>query len=869
MQAPERTNTVVVADDQPASRQLVSTLLGYREYRVWEANDGVEALALIETHRPDLLISDLLMPRMDGFELARRIRANGDPAVRSLPIILYTATYHSDQVAELAAECGVAGVIAKPVEPADMYAAVDRARDARRAHPHLLTPGRIDPRHFALVRDKVAEQAARLDAARQRMIDLASLGQSLALVDDSIDASMRFCVRAREILLVREVIVALTDQSLGLLHTWIRCSADGEPLVTHVNTPLTLSPPRAALKEPGVLASPAAEAMFASLRGEPGPCLAAPIAAGSRSYGWVYAGGRLSGTMGNDDEATMAAMAAQLAVSFESAHQGTVARQRGVQLASESAARVHTEAELQDVQEQRHFALKAARCGIWQFNPRTGDVRCDVTMSDVLGVPAAALPTTVGAFLPMVHGDDRQHVAEVLSNSPNAAQIESLELRTVWPDGSVHWLGVEGKVSNVGSGADPVYRGVAIDITDRRQLEEQFRRVQKIEAIGQLAGGVAHDFNNLITAILGFAELIDARLAPDDPTRRDLSEITRAGKRAAGLTRQLLAFSRKQVLQPEPVDINALILNLVPMLARLLGEDVGLDTRLSTGGCRVMADAGQVEQVLMNLAVNARDAMPEGGTLVIATSRVDLDGPFVARHPGSKPGAHVAITVTDTGTGMSAATKEHIFEPFFTTKDQDKGTGLGLSTVYGIVKQSDGYISVSSELGHGSTFDVYLPALAEHNENAASTAKPVKPMVTGCETVLVAEDEDSVRTILQTVLELHGYHVLAARDCLSALTASEHFGSQIDLLVSDVIMPGGTGPQLFRELTKRRPGLKVLYTSGYVHDALGTRGILDPRIPFLQKPFSSEQILRLVRKSLDRATTTLATDAAGRGGTDG
>jgi len=391
--------------------------------------------------------------------------------------------------------------------------------------------------------------------------------------------------------------------------------------------------------------------------------------------------------------------------------------------------------------------------------------------------------------------------------------------------------------------------GTQRDVTDQRHLEEQFRQSQKMEAVGQLAGGIAHDFNNLLTAILGNTQLLLRELPPGDSKRGDVEEIRKASERAASLTRQLLAYSRRQMLQPVVLDLNVVVAEMDKLLRRLIGEHIALVTVLAPGLGRVKADPNQLEQVIVNLAVNARDAMPEGGKLTIETANVDLDETFAQAHLGSVPGAYAMLAVTDTGFGMDATVRAHLFEPFFTTKEVGKGTGLGLATVYGIVKQSDGYISVYSEPGHGSSFKIYLPRIATPARAAAGPQKggPAR----GTETVLVVEDEPAVLSLSRRALEAQGYVVLAASDAASALRVVERHGGMIHLLLTDVVMPGLSGRELADQLAGQRPGIRVLYMSGYPGDAVVQHGTLPSGSAFLQKPFSPDGLARKVRDLLD------------------
>ncbi len=387
------------------------------------------------------------------------------------------------------------------------------------------------------------------------------------------------------------------------------------------------------------------------------------------------------------------------------------------------------------------------------------------------------------------------------------------------------------------------------DVTERKLLEQQFRQAQKMEAIGQLAGGVAHDFNNLLTAILGYAELLAEKLKDRPREAEDLDEIRKAGERAASLTRQLLAFSRQQVFERKVLDLNRLIAEIEKMLRRLIGEDVDLVTVLDPALAYVWADAGQLEQVVMNLAVNARDAMPRGGKLTIETSNVELDEEYARLHTPVRPGRYVMIAVSDTGVGMDAATRSRIFEPFFTTKERGKGTGLGLATVYGIVKQSGGYIWAYSEPGKGSTFKIYLPpadqSLLPEEDRVGET-----PSVRGTETVLLVEDEESVRTLSRAILESYGYRVLEAAGAEEAIETVRAYQQPIHLLLTDVIMPSMGGPDLASRIRTLRPGIKVLYMSGYTDETIFRHGHLEQGRLFLQKPFTPEALARKVREAL-------------------
>jgi len=468
----------------------------------------------------------------------------------------------------------------------------------------------------------------------------------------------------------------------------------------------------------------------------------------------------------------------------------------------------------------------------------------------MFGLTANQVPATGDAYFALIHPDDRQMVEDAVALAAREGTEYDVEFRVIWPDGSAHWLAGRGRMERDPDGRPVRLVGISTDISDRKTLEAQFRQAQKMDAIGQLAGGVAHDFNNLLTAILGYSNFVIETLGPQDARRSDLEQVIKAGQRAAALTRQLLAFSRKQVLQPIAVDLNALVTGIRPMLSRLIGEHMELVPILIANPCTVRADPGQLEQVLMNLVVNARDAMPSGGRVTVETANVDLDqsySPEVAVHPGS----YVMLAVGDNGVGMGEETKRRLFEPFFTTKEAGKGTGLGLATVYGIVKQSGGYIWVFSEPGQGATFKVYLPC-TDRNDAVETLVVSDGATAAATETVLVVEDEDAVRLLTRRILERAGYRVFDAANPQDAEALFERHKDLFNLLVTDVVMPGSSGPQLFERLALQHPDLRVLYVSGYTDDTIVHQGKLNPGIALLQKPFTPDALNRRVREVLDR-----------------
>jgi two-component system, cell cycle sensor histidine kinase and response regulator CckA len=505
-------------------------------------------------------------------------------------------------------------------------------------------------------------------------------------------------------------------------------------------------------------------------------------------------------------------------------------------------ARKHAEQEVREKTRLNKILLDSMPCVALLLRPRTREI----VASNKAAVRAGAVPGTrcYESWGKRETPCPWCLAPEVWSGrEPRHRVVETPD--TVW---DAHWVPVD----------EELYIHFAFDITERRRAEEillekdeQLRQAQKMEAVGRLAGGIAHDFNNFLTAINGYSDLMISRLNEADPLRFEAEEIRKAGKRAASLTRQLLAFSRRQVLQPRVLDLNAIIAGMGSLLKRLIGGHIELEIFPGEGLGSVKADPGQIEQILMNLVLNSRDAMPAGGRITLETSNLEIAEPYTRESAFVRAGSYVLLSVSDTGCGMDAAVKSRLFEPFFTTKEVGKGTGLGLATVYGIVKQSDGYIWCYSEVDRGTCFRIYLPRVEEKAETLPREQPPETRALRGTETILVVEDEDSVRNLVAEILALRGYNVLQAADGATALMVGDHHEGPLHLLLTDMVMPCMGGPEVARRISERRPGIRVLFMSGYSDTAVVRHGMLDAGAAFIEKPFGAEGLARKVREILD------------------
>ncbi|MEO8031318.1 MAG: response regulator [Gemmatimonadota bacterium] len=844
--------TILIVDDLSANRKYLVGLLEGLGHRLLQAADGSAGLAQVRAERPDLIITDVLMPVMDGYEFVRQLRL--DPQSSRIPVLFYSAPYSEREARALALSTGASYVLRKPAPPAEVLQVVGRVlADGIEPHPAFdATEWSASPDRFnlRLLTDRLSEQSGDLRMANARLRAVINIGLEMTARQDSDRLLRTVCSAACDLFGASYASIGILEEDLSTVKRraawpsemgdWLRVGDRVSGLLQTVVTE------RRTVRgeNPGGNAD---SLQLAHGHPEVLSYLAAPIASPSRTYGWFCLVGNEGRVFVEEDEDLVTALAGQVGRIYEN---GLLTSERG-ERADELSREIDEHKEVQDslsrserlnrnlVEHLPHRILVKDSNSVILFCNANYANDVGLPPEEVVGKDAFAFyaPSLAEAY----HADDRKVMADgVMEDVEERYEIAGEErwVHTV----KVPYRDERNKIIGI--------LVVFEDITERKQLDEQFRQSQKLEAVGQLAGGVAHDFNNLLTVILGYCDVITGDLKPDDPQISDIEQIRKCGVRAAELTRQLLAFSRKQILEPRVLDLNAVVAGLNAMLQRLIGADIELRTALAPQLGRVRADPSQLEQILMNLVVNASDAIGHGGRIELATADVPSGEVLAGRHVVVLPGGYVMLAVTDNGKGMDSATVARVFEPFFTTKGPGKGTGLGLSTVYGIVKQSNGYVWCTSEPGRGTTFRVYLPQVEE--EADAPLVQPIAPAIGGAETILIAEDEAEVRQLVRQILTLAGYTVIVAANGDEALKECSDSGRRIDLLLTDVIMPGMSRGEMIRSVRNIRPEMKVLFMSGYAGEVVLDRGLLGDDRAFLQKPFTREALIRKVREMLDR-----------------
>ena len=693
------------------------------------------------------------------------------------------------------------------------------------------------PARSSTASDDLLEQVRELEATRRQMEALLELGQRFMVERDPVALLPEVCEAARSMTHAAYAGVGmLAERGSGYEHlvtAGLAATAGDEPHTTTMGPVMQrvlLS--RLSLRGAGPGALPLGmPTWFPTVDSY----LLVPVASPSRVYGWFgLLQKRGTGQFTDTDERLARMIGVQVGIAYENA---TLMRQL-----------IDQARELRDHEDDMEFAMSVARVGVAVRDLDSNVLRLSRSLADLLELPPGTRTIPRQDFLARVHPEDVPQIRSKVSAATRLGTAFELEYRIHTPTNGWRWVRSNGRVTATAGGQTPRLFSGIVDVTERRTLELQLHQARKMEAIGQLAGGVAHDFNNLLTAIMGYAEFLQETVM-HPRQRRDVDEIVKATSRAASLTKRLLAFSRRQAIEAVLVDVNLMVEDLAEMLRRLIGEQIELTTDLHAALPAVRADRSQLEQLLVNLVVNARDATEGGGTISIRTALVFLDDGPPSYGLSVKRGSYVALTVSDTGVGMTEDTKRRLFEPFFTTKSREHGTGLGLATVYGIVAQTGGSIVVDSEPDRGSTFTVYLPA----QEQPAPPLPGARRSAVGggTETILLAEDEAAVRSLARVILERAGYTVIEAASPAEAEARAAEVET-IDLLLTDVVMPGGTGPTLFRKLATRRPSLRVLFMSGYANRRLFDGAPIDRTDVFMEKPFSAETLLARLRKILDR-----------------
>jgi PAS domain S-box-containing protein len=826
---------LLVVDDDPVQLKLARIHFSQLGFAVTAVCGAADALVAARSDRPDAILSDVFMPDTDGFQLCLAVRR--DSHLADVPVVLLSGQYGSTADQDLARRVGANALVLRTPDFGNALPAIEDALKTRAPAPADEPAGQLELRHARLVIHQLERQNAELAGLSQRCgVQAAELSLLSGVADaltrkTNIDAALRDVLAAtldaagisKGALILRDEAgrlelrqdVGFSEAERAMLRTFFGHAALLEEIVQRGGSVSVPSPAMPADIAHDILAG----AKVASVQ-------IVPLVSDGRGMGAMMIGATQTDVTSDDSVAFARAMGNQVVQSLELAR--SVARLT----ASEQRYRTLLNSA------NDYIAVLTPDGLVREMNQRWVDLT-GLPYDDLIGRHARE-------FAPM--GKENAN-SQMYSEATGSSATPTPPVEIAGPNGSKVLM--EFSRTYVDVAGEQLVFTIGRDVTQQRALEEQLRQSQKLEAVGQLAGGVAHDFNNVLTAILGFSVLMMEGLAPDDPSRRDLLEIKKAGERAASLTRQLLAFSRKQILQPKVLNINTVVAGMEAMLKRLIFAHVNLKLSLAPEVGLVKMDPTQLEQILINLAVNAADAMPRGGKLTIETGNVTLDEQYQQGHLPVTPGEYVMLAVSDTGTGMDEATSRRIFEPFFTTKAVGKGTGLGLATTYGIVKQSGGNIWVYSELGRGSTFKIYLPHVVTSAAGVLERATEAKEMPRGSETILLVEDDEGVRLLVRIALERAGYHLLEAGNPKEAMQVARAFDGPIHLLLSDVIMPESEGMPLFERLSELHPDLQVLYISGYADDAIVRHGVLVEGAPFLQKPFTSLALARKVRDILD------------------
>ncbi len=847
---------ILIVDDMEVNLELLEARLEGSGYEVTSAKNGIEALERLKTDSIDMIISDVLMPKMDGFQLCRECKS--DETLRNIPFVFYTATYTDKKDEEFGLSLGAERFLVKQMENKPFMEAIKQI--LKNHKKGLLTP------HETLVEK---DESVYLKEYNERLIN--KLENKMIDLEKEITERKRAEERIKHlnkvILAVRNVNQLITKEkdrdklikgscdilieSREYYNAWILLLEETGELVTTAEAGLGKEfLPMLERLERGELPDCARQALSQSevvvIGDPPSTCADCPLSVsyGGRGglvvrlehakkvYGLLILSVPRDSTTDDEEQGFIKEVAEDIALalhSIELEKEQKKAEKEIRQAGEEWMLTFDSITDWVSIQDKDFKIVRANRAYANNFDMKpdelTGKPCYEVVHGTKEPYPKCPHRQTLETKKPATEEFFEPHLGIYLEMTTSPIFNENGEVT-----GTVH---------------------ITKDITEHRKLEAQFRQAQKMEAIGTLAGGIAHDFNNLLTAIIGFGELGLVRISKEDSLRENFEEIVKAGKQAGSLTKQLLAFSRKQAFDLTILNLNDSLGDMENMLQRMIGEDIILETVLSPELSQIKADPTQMQQVIMNIAVNSRDAMPQGGKLTIETSNTYLDEQYSREHDISlEPGHYVMMALTDTGFGMDKETQGRIFEPFFTTKETGQGTGLGMATVYGIIKQSDGYIWVYSEPGQGTTFKIYFPSVT----GKATTVKKDYTVIqdfSGSETILIVEDEEGVRKLATKTLRSYGYKVLEAKDGQEALSSLERYGDEIHLLLTDVVMPGMSGRDLASRLNTLKPGIKVLFMSGYTGTTLVHHGVLEQGINFIEKPYSPVDLARKVHEVLD------------------
>lgn len=797
---------ILIVEDIKSDRALLRLYLERHGEEVIEARNGKEGLEMARTLKPDIIISDVLMPVMDGFNFLKTVRE--DPALEQIPFVFYSATYTEEREMELAYSLGACCYIVKGKDPEEFWTIFQEAlrkctTNKCSAYKHTT---KLDDNAF--LKDYCSIVATKLE---KKMNDLETTRNRLVSTQERLDHILSYspaCIFSSEpeppfitTFISPNVAQILGYEAKEFLEDpnfWIsRLHPDDLKMI------LSDLPQ---LKEQG-----RASQVFRFRHKD-------------SAYRWMLAEVRL--------------LKDETGIPIEIIGFWTDITERKL-----------IEEALKESEERFKTLFDTILDGVYQTDEDNRFSLINNSGARIFGYesPDEMTGRPVADF--WADPQDREVFLKKLRLS---GSLSAYPLNARKKDGRIIHIEITCNILRDENGNYTGTEGIIRDVTERKKLEEQFIQAQKMEAVGHLAGGIAHDFNNFLTAIIGYASIMQVKLRNEDPLMPNIDMILASAEKAANLTASLLAFGRKQIIDLKPTEINSLIRQSEKLLRRMIREDIELRLMLCDKDLIVMADGSQLEQALMNLTTNARDAMPAGGALIIETRQDDINEAFVSAHGYGKPGRYAVISVSDTGKGMDTATREKIFEPFFTTKELGKGTGLGLSMVYGLLKQHNGFIDVYSELTRGTTFKIYLPLIIKTDVSpAVIDAAPEAPIARGTENVLLAEDNAEVREFIGTVLKDYGYNVFSAVDGEDAINRFLEHRDRIDIVILDVIMPKINGKEVYKRLAGIKPGLKVIFTSGYTADIIHLQGILERDINYLAKPISPNSLLRKVREVLD------------------